>query len=94
MIVTGDYMKTVFKYPLRLIDTQDVSMPDDAEILCVQIQNEVPTIWAKVDDENGPVTRKFRIAGTGHDLKGDELAYIGTFQLHAGALVFHVFEII
>lgn len=83
--------KTVWKYELLAIDMQGVSMPIGAEVLCVQAQNDVPCLWARVDPEASNESRLFRVAGTGHpDVEG---TYIGTFQLHKGALVFHVFEI-
>lgn len=36
--------------------------------------------------------RTFAIYGTGHVQESICGEYIGTFQLHSGALVFHVFE--
>jgi hypothetical protein len=31
--------------------------------------------------------------GTGHDMPDDPGQYVGTFQMHGGALVFHLFEV-
>ena len=87
-------MKTIWKFPLRVDDEQIVSMPDNAHILCVQAQSGTPCLWALVNPDNPPRDRKILIAGTGHtreDLDG-LVNYIGTFQMYAGDLIFHVFE--
>lgn len=88
-------MKTIFKYPLSVIDEQEISMPVSARILCVQVQRGVPCLWALVDPDDSQTPRSIRIVGTGHPIRwgaGIE-HYIGTFQALEGALVFHVFEV-
>lgn len=90
-------MLTVYKYPLILDDWQDIDLPVGARSLAVQMQHGVPQLWALVDPAAPLVPRRFRIAGTGHPINlgadGTRLDYIGTFQLQAGALVFHLFEL-
>lgn len=92
-------MKTVWKFKLQLSDVQNVEMPTNAQILCVQVQpwegGEDVCLWALVDPEQPLTTRKILIVGTGHDredLAQPFLHYIGTFQVAGGRLVFHVFE--
>lgn len=86
-------MTQIWKYPLDVTNPNRVSMPKGAEILCVQIQFDIPTLWAKVQQENERITRIFWIFGTGHTVPEHlELLYISTFQLTGGALIFHVFE--
>lgn len=86
-------MRTIYKFPLRVDDSQVVSMPKDAAVLCVQAQNDSPCLWALVDDEAQREDRTILIRGTGHNSKGlTRGAYLGTFQLYGGTLVFHVFE--
>lgn len=88
-------MKTIFKYPLELTDRQEVNMPFDAKILTVQVQYGVPCIWAIVDTEIKHFhSRVFDIVGTGNPMRDCNHKYLGTIQLHDGALVFHVFEVI
>lgn len=82
---------TVYKYPLPLGDVVEVEMPAGAQILTVQTQHGQPCIWAMVTPDAPPVVRRFRVAGTGHDL-GEVGAYLGTFQLLEGAFIGHVFE--
>lgn len=88
-------MKIVYKYELPIADRCMIRMHEEAEILCVQVQNGKPCIWALVDTDNHLYDYEFRIAGTGHDLalEPGEGEYVGTFQLASGALVFHVFAI-
>lgn len=85
-------MKTIYKYALRVGDTVSVTMPEGAQVLTAQTQNETPCLWAEVDTDKLPVSRKFEIRGTGHPLDGTEGRYVGTLQFRGGLLVFHVFE--
>lgn len=88
-------MKTIYKYTLpETADVQIVRMPVDFQILTLQLQHGVPTIWALVDDNDPPVVaRKFRTIGTGHDFRdsAEFPVYVGTFQINGGMFVFHVF---
>lgn len=85
-------MRTIYKYPLTPKAYQVVEMPKHAKILCVQSQNGTPCLWAEVDTDQSTETRTFYVHGTGHELESGVLVYIGTVQLHGGALVFHVYE--
>lgn len=83
-------MITIYKYQIQS-DEQKITMPAGASILCFQLQNTVPTIWAMVDIEQPVEVRSFRIYGTGWEM--DELMnlrYIGTIQ--SESLVWHLFE--
>ena len=74
----------VSKYPIAIVaDYITIAMPVDAQILTVQMQNNVACIWALVDPDAPLIERRFRWAGTGHEIKEDikDLWYIGTFQL-------------
>lgn len=85
-------MKTIWKLPLETTDTQDVSMPAEAEILCVQVQRDIPCIWILCDPELPTELRTIEIFGTGHPVQEGVRDYIGTYQLHGGGLIFHTFE--
>ena len=82
----------VFKYPFSPTDVFTIEMPQGAEVLHVDMQNQTPCIWAKVDPDAPTVNRRFRMAGTGYDL-GDVAAHVGTIFMADGNLVFHLFEI-
>jgi hypothetical protein len=45
----GEELKTIHKYPLHIADRQTVAMPRGARILTVQMQHEVPCLWAQFD---------------------------------------------
>ena len=81
----------VFKYPIKLL-SNELDMPLGAEVLTVQVQENVITLWAKVDDQAPMERRGFLVLGTGDKFKGDEGAYIGTVQKADGYLIWHVFE--
>lgn len=83
-------MKKIYKFTLEINHEQEIEIPDDGEILSVQMQHGEPQIWVLVNPENFTVKRRFRIFGTGHDVTG-ELKFIGTFQ--NGPFVWHLFEV-
>lgn len=84
-------MSKILKFEIKITDEQYVRLPYGYEVLCVQIQNEVPHIWVKGDFDNAEFQEqvKFRIYGTGHPIDEHGL-YIGTFQQNG---VWHLFEI-
>lgn len=86
--------KTIYKYPLEIVDEQVVLLPTGAKILTVQAQMDKPCIWAMINPtapDNMAVT--IRMIGTGQPIQDDYcLEYIGTFQIYGGRLVFHAFE--
>jgi hypothetical protein len=84
---------TIWKFPLTVTDTQFISLPKDAEILCVQVQMEAPCLWAKVDSTiEDKETVLIETFGTGHPMDEKNRKYIGTYQLNNGHLIFHVFR--
>lgn len=85
-------MIKIYKYPLELKDLNEIDMPEQAEILSVQIQNGIPCLWAKVNTDYPEEKRAIRIIGTGNSINPCEpLVFITTYQFEG--LVFHVFEI-
>lgn len=88
--------RTIWKFPIKTADMIGIDLPSDAEILDIQVQNDIPCIWFLVDpDFKTREQRTFFIYGTGHIIDFPESKkYIGTYQLLNGDLVFHVFELI
>lgn len=83
----------IWKYLLEVTDVQHISMPQGAQILSVQTQVGQPTLWALVNKKLPHAPRRIITVGTGNpfpSVVGEK--FIGTYQLHDGALVFHVFE--
>jgi hypothetical protein len=90
-------MKTIWKYPIPIGDRFALSLPCNASVLCVQMQEmhmEVarPCIWVLIPDTGEPHSdRYFRIIGTGQLFEvGDDYRYLGTVQ--APPFVWHLFE--
>lgn len=83
-------MNAIWKYELAPRITLEI--PQGARILCVQPQMNKPQMWALVDTGQYKTSRTFRVLPTGVEFNAAGLAYIGTFQINDGALVFHVFE--
>jgi len=84
---------TVYKYELAVDDFVNILMPIGAEVLHVDVQRGQPCIWARVDPTAKPERRIFRVAVTGDPLDPAIGPHIGSFQMHDGELVFHVFEV-
>lgn len=86
-------MTEIWKFPLRVDDSVEITMPEGAEILTIMVQNNQPCIWARVNTTADPEVRTFHVVGTGHEISDRyELRYVGSFQLVGGAFVGHVFE--
>jgi hypothetical protein len=83
-------VRTIHKYRLELTDDQTIFLPEGAEILSVQDQRGVLTLWASVDITMPPVARYITICGTGHPLP-DYREHIQTVQ--QDDFVWHVFEV-
>jgi hypothetical protein len=90
-------MQVIYKYKIftedSLIRNQgiaSVDMPKKAKILCVQMQDSQPYIWAIVDPEEKTEVRKIRIIGTGWKMEKIEGEYLDTVQ--QGPLVWHIFD--
>ena len=83
-------MKTIYKYTL---DSQDctLQLPKGAEILTVELQNQIPTLWALVNPMTVTEERHICIVGTGWQVE-DNMKYITTYI--DGYFVWHVFELI
>lgn len=90
-------MTTIWKFPLiNPGGSEWVRMPKGAKILCVQVQNNAPYLWAEVHANAEPEERLFSVVGTGWAMTEraeDKRQYVGTFQIHGGELVFHVYEL-
>lgn len=85
---------TIWKYPLVVETHQRIQMPKGSRILTVQVQRNQPCIWVLVEPDNPYQIRNVYMYGSGYTIPVDKLAehaYVGTFQLHDGRLVFHVF---
>lgn len=83
-------MKTIWKFDL--VSSCAIQIPEGAEILSVDEQQDIIRMWALVDTDKPLVTRHFFIYGTGYTLPAEPLQFIGTVHLYNGTLVFHIWE--
>lgn len=88
-------MEAIWKTQIQLISVQEIELPVNAKVLCVQMQNNVPCIWFINRDvgSSNKTPRIFKMYGTGHQHNEITGSYIGTFQIVDSALVFHLFEV-
>lgn len=87
-------MKVIYKYSIAAKIIK-IDMPKGAEILKVDEQGGEPYLWALVETENKDEERLFDTYGTGDEIPGFYTKYhfVGTYYLHSGKFVFHVFEL-
>ncbi len=91
-------MFKIFKYsaPLGLGEVFTILLPSGAELLAVQLQFDVPVIWARIPEPAAgpPEVRGFFWAPTGWLVidDGRKSRYVGTVQLDKGFFVLHLFE--
>ena len=87
--------KTIYKYILKETDYQSLELPKGYEILTIQLQNEVPCLWALINPNSiEKEVINIEMVGTGHYITYNTLSdrkYISTIQFKNG-LVFHLFE--
>ena len=82
-------MRTIWKYPITDNPCQQIEMPLNAECLCIQLQDNIPTLWALVETEEPKRIFDILTYYTGVHWVDKEGQYIGTYQLTG--LVYHVF---
>jgi len=85
-------LRTIYKYPLQVIDEQAIKIHGGSKILTVQVQAGIPCLWVEVETTNTMSSRRIFVHGTGHTVHEDAEDYIGSFQLMNGSLVFHVYS--
>ena len=86
----------VFKYKIEKYQNEygvyQFDIPSPMQVLHVDVQDGIPTLWCLVDDESPIVTtKKFHVVGTGKPIEFNTgLAdHVGTFR--EGPYVWHLF---
>jgi hypothetical protein len=88
-------MATIWKIPFAYSEIREdgslvLEIPEDAEVLSVQLQGDSPILLAKVDPNLTDVARKFYVVGTGQTFPEGATEFIGAWQ--DGPHVWHLFE--
>jgi hypothetical protein len=92
MFTVHKYVFDPAKGPLHM-----VSMPQGANIISVQVQDGLPTMWARGDTSRPRDSRTFQLVETGKPMLGVFKSTpgtekpLGTVQL--GGYVLHLFEV-
>lgn len=83
----------IYKYPLKILSSQTVEMPEDAYILNIQMQRGQPVMWAAVDTNKPKTPLRIRMLGTGTGMNSNINPdfYLGTVQEGSG-MVWHYFS--
>ncbi len=88
-------MKTIYKYPLVIEDSQNIPIPEGSEFLSIQEQNDLPIIYFLVDPSQDKFPLEFRLLETGQPLEESSLEgflYLGTVLTYLGGkLTWHIF---
>ena len=81
----------IFKYDLSFESRTFIRMPEDSEIMDIQIQNGKPVMWAMVDPESKEIVVRINrlFTGQGMQLEATHNEYLGTIQYEG--LVYHYF---
>lgn len=82
-------MNIIYKYKIEYGQKCIIEMPDQAQILSLQVQNDIPCIWVLVDPNKPLVKRTFVTYVTG-SIPNPNHTFIGTYQIDW--FVGHVFE--
>ncbi len=83
-------MKTIYKYPIKITDEQEIQMPGEVTVLHAGLDPQgVPCVWAMVDSDlpTGPVS--ILVIGTGNPMPYVAHTHLGSFV--QGPFVWHVF---
>jgi len=82
-------MITIYTYTFLISDNTGITMPEDAKILKVGMQNGAPTLWAMIDTDKAHLYHRFRIFGTGDSIPNG-FDHVATFE--QGPFIWHMFQ--
>lgn len=87
-------MRTIYKYPLKITDVQEIEMFEDPVVRFVAVQGGQLCIWVEVDTKAPKMLSRFVIVGTGNPMPDDDddacLLHCGSVQM--GPFVWHVYH--
>lgn len=85
-------MRTIFKYPLRVVADKQAHDIPAGTFLSVQNQRGTITLWFEVTPGVPDTRRHFEVVLTGGEVPlGGK--YLGTVQEQSGYLVCHIYEV-
>lgn len=83
----------VHKFPLQLMEEQEILLDVGAEILHVDDQEGTLTLWAVVNNHPDAERLGCRVlvVGTGHEVRIPPQWHVGTVLMRSSGSVWHVF---
>lgn len=84
-------MRTIYKYPIKITESQQIEIPVDAEIIESSVEDREgnPCVWAAVENLNETKSVKVLLVVTGSPIPEGAGTHVGCFN-HDG-LVWQVF---
>lgn len=82
----------IYKYPLSFLGNR-ISLPKNAQPLCVKLQRDIPCLWAMVDPNEPVHPVKVECVPTGCTVPDNVDKYLGTVLTDNGTYVFHFFTL-
>ena len=82
----------IYKYELMRKNEFTVNLPRGFKFLDVQVQRGKPYMWCLVDENESAYPTTFYIHSTGRSVDTAHKEFLGTFQMHDGDFVFHLFQ--
>ena len=85
-------MKVIWKYDLEVKTIQGIKMPVGTKPISVDVQRNVPRLWAIVD-LNAAEKDLYTVYtfGTGSPIPARDFTHIGSYMLYESSEVYHVF---
>ncbi len=83
-------MRTIWKYPIDVVDKFVHTMPRGARFLALASSPQL-AMWFEVESNAPSEERQFAVYGTGHEIP-EGVVYLGT--IFVSVFVFHVYEVV
>jgi len=86
--------ETIWKYELKVQDTQEIDIPCGYEVLMVNTQKGIPCLWVRVDPNSPKLREIIYTHGTGHNIEHQcKLEHLGSYLTDNDEMCSHVFKI-
>lgn len=85
-------MNIIEKYPLPIKDHISLDLPANPEILSIQFQNDVLTLWALVDTDAPLEPLNLAIVTTGLPFPKSSWIHLATVLSPAQQIAYHIFD--
>lgn len=81
---------TIWKFPLKIERIQEIEIQLGSEFLCIQVQDDIPTAWFKINEYGLMTTVPIYMYPTGLSGTVGRNIYMGTAQVDG--FVWHYFR--